>query len=79
MGVWWRLKVGVQNSASAVLCLESTQSIYKQWVCYDMTKELFTSMLNQETRGCGGIVVEHPTSNREVLGSIPTGVTMLCP
>ena len=30
-------------------------------------------------RGCGGIVVECRTPNREVLGSIPTGVTVLCP
>ena len=27
----------------------------------------------------GGIGVEHRTPNREVLGSIPTGGTMLCP
>ena len=27
----------------------------------------------------GGIVVERPTPNREVLGSISTSVTMLCP
>ena len=27
----------------------------------------------------GGIVVECRTLNREVLGSIPTGVTVLCP
>ena len=26
-----------------------------------------------------GIVVEHQTPNREVLGFIPTGSTMLCP
>ena len=28
---------------------------------------------------CGGVVVEHQTPNQEVLGSIPTGSTMLCP
>ena len=27
----------------------------------------------------GGVVAEQRTSNREVLGSIPTGGTMLCP
>ena len=28
---------------------------------------------------CGGIVVEHQTLNKEVLGSIPTSGTVLCP
>ena len=28
---------------------------------------------------CGGVVVERRTPNREVLGSIPTGVTVVCP
>ena len=27
----------------------------------------------------GGVAVEHLTPNREVLGSIPTGGTVLCP
>ena len=27
----------------------------------------------------GGVVIERLTPNREVLGSIPTGVTVLCP
>ena len=27
----------------------------------------------------GGVVVECRTPNREVLGSIPTGITVLCP
>ena len=27
----------------------------------------------------GGVVVEHQTPNREVLGLTPTGGTMLCP
>ena len=30
-------------------------------------------------RECGGVVVECRTPNREVLSSIPTGVTVLCP
>ena len=28
---------------------------------------------------CDGIVVEHQTTNQEVLGSIPTDGTVLCP
>ena len=28
---------------------------------------------------CGGVVVEHQTPIREVLGSISTGGTMMCP
>ena len=28
---------------------------------------------------CCGVVVERQTPNREVLGSIPTGVIVLCP
>ena len=27
----------------------------------------------------GGVVVERRTPNREVLGSIPTGVSVVCP
>ena len=30
-------------------------------------------------RDRGGVVVERRTPNREVLGPIPTGVTVLCP
>ena len=30
-------------------------------------------------RECGGVVVERRTPNREVLGSIPTGVIVLSP
>ena len=32
-----------------------------------------------EYRERGGVVVERRTPNREVLGSIPTGITVLCP
>ena len=28
---------------------------------------------------CGGVVVDHQTPNQEVLGSISTSGTMLCP
>ena len=28
---------------------------------------------------CDGVVVEHLTPNREVLGSMPNGGTVLCP
>ena len=37
------------------------------------------ALLKSKTRERGGVVVERQTPNREVLGSIPTGVTMLCP
>ena len=36
--------------------------------------KFFISVLGER----GGVVVEHQTPNREVLGSIPTGGTMLC-
>ena len=34
---------------------------------------------NQMYRERGGVVVERRTPNREILGSIPTSVTVLCP
>ena len=33
----------------------------------------------KKIRERGGVVLERRTPNREVLGSIPTGVTVLCP
>ena len=35
--------------------------------------------VNKKKLGCGCVLVEHQTPNREVLGSIPTGGTVLCP
>ena len=39
----------------------------------------FTIKTASKDRKCGGIVVGHPTLNRESLGLIPTGITLLCP
>ena len=35
--------------------------------------------MNGEKRERGGVVVESRTPNREIMGSIPTGSTVLCP
>ena len=35
--------------------------------------------MHLQFRERGGVVVERRTLNREILGSIPTGVTVLCP
>ena len=39
----------------------------------------FMCILNKIIWEHGGVVVECRTQNREVLGLIPTGVTVLCP
>ena len=36
-------------------------------------------MCVDQTKGRGGVVVEHRTPNREALGSIPIDGTVLCP
>ena len=43
--------------------------------CFSRNHIVFLGYL----RGCGGVVVEHRTPNREVLGWIPTCGTVLCP
>ena len=46
----------------------------------DMTLAVDCGQLQpKQTRERGGLVVARQTPNREVLGFIPTGVTMLCP
>ena len=51
-------------------------NLYKSKSDYEV---LADSSKLQEIRECGGIVVECQTPNREVLGSIPTSGTVVCP
>ena len=44
-----------------------------------VTISLNSNKTSKSVRERGGIVVEHRTPNREVLGLIPTGGTMLSP
>ena len=53
----------------------SSNIILQSFTVY--TKELRRTFILTFERG--GVVVESRTPRREVLGSIPTGVTVLCP
>ena len=50
------------------------------WEFPDLIKDYNVSKdFKINKREGGGVVIEHQTPNQEVLGSIPTGSTMLCP
>ena len=62
-----------ENKGADQLCSNCTAD---QRLCFCFMSSKFPLLLQREH---GGVVVEHQTPNREVLGSIPTGVIMLCP
>ena len=71
---------------NTIVCVHpiSTISVFRTCMLSLAYKVILFWYLNDDANKCilrerGGVVVEGQTPNREVLGLIPTSVTVLCP
>ena len=69
------------HAAEKIPCLSHGQMFIMSTKTYSYTccQVVLAAADTTSLRERGGVVVERRTPNREVLGSIPTGVIVLCP
>ena len=65
------------DTALSTCSFETVKHLLRPYVVVNLTEIHY--LRHHKSREDGGIVVEHQTMNREFLGSIPTGGTVLCP